>query len=164
MSNAKTILEVQNLKKYYSSSKGLFTTLRKSAKPIPAVDDVSFYIKENETMGLVGETGCGKTTIGKTVLKLTPPTAGRIYYNGTDITGMSQTRFRPYRRQMQMIFQDLDAALNPKMRIRAILTEALTVHERPSDAEVDRRIAELLEMVNLKKGKLNIFPGELSGG
>ena len=164
MSTAKTILEVQNLKKYYSSSKGLFTTLRKSAKPIPAVDDVSFYIKENETMGLVGETGCGKTTIGKTVLKLTPPTAGRIFFNGKDITGMSQSRFRPYRRQMQMIFQDLDAALNPKMRIRAILTEALTVHERPTDAEVDRRIAELLEMVNLKKGKLNNFPGELSGG
>jgi len=160
----KTILEVQNLKKYYAQSKGIVTSLRRNDNFIPAVDDVSFYIRENETMGLVGETGCGKTTIGKTVLKLTPSTAGKIIFDGKDITRLSPAKFRPYRKQVQMIFQDLDAALNPKMRIRAILKEALTVHHRPSDARIDKRIGELLEMVNLKKSKLNNYPGELSGG
>lgn len=160
----KTILEVQNLKKYYAQSKGIVTSLRRNDNFIPAVDDVCFYIRENETMGLVGETGCGKTTIGKTVLKLTPSTAGKIIFDGKDITRLSPAKFRPYRKQVQMIFQDLDAALNPKMRIRAILKEALTVHHRPSDARIDKRIGELLEMVNLKKSKLNNYPGELSGG
>ena len=161
---AKTILEVKNLKKYYPQSKGILESLRRSRNVIPAVDDVSFYIKENETMGLVGETGCGKTTIGKTILKLTPATSGRIFFNGVEITDLSAGQFRPYRKQMQMIFQDLDAALNPKMRIRAILKEALTVYERLSDAVIDRRIIELLEMVNLKKSKLSSYPGALSGG
>ena len=161
---AETILEVKNLKKYYAQSKGLLASLRRNRNVIPAVDDVSFYIKENETMGLVGETGCGKTTIGKTILKLTPLTSGQIIFRGKDITDLSQAQFRSLRKQMQMIFQDLDAALNPKMRIRDILKEALTVHERLSDAAIDRRILELLEMVNLKKSKLSSYPGELSGG
>ncbi len=160
----KTILEVQNLKKYYSQSRGIASRFKKAENIIPAVDDVSFYIKENETMGLVGETGCGKTTIGKTILKLTPVTSGKVIYNDTDITHLPAAKFRPFRKQMQMIFQDLDAALNPKMRIKAILKEALTVQNRLSDAEINRRIDELLEMVNLKKSKLNNFPNELSGG
>jgi oligopeptide/dipeptide ABC transporter ATP-binding protein len=161
---AKTILEVQNLKKYYAQSKGIVASIRRNDNFIPAVDDVSFYIKENETMGLVGETGCGKTTIGKTVLKLTPSTAGNIIFDGKDITRLSPAKFRPYRKQVQMIFQDLDAALNPKMRIRAILKEALTVHHRISDARIEQRIGELFEMVNLKKSKLSNYPSELSGG
>jgi oligopeptide/dipeptide ABC transporter ATP-binding protein len=161
---SKTILEVQNLKKYYAAPGGMFSSFKKNHNVIPAVDDVSFYIKENETMGLVGETGCGKTTIGRSVLKLTPVTAGRIIFDGSDITGLSASKFRPYRSRMQMIFQDLDAALNPKMRIRSILKEALTVYSGQDGTEVDRRIAELLDMVNLKKSKLNNYPGELSGG
>ena len=164
MSTTKTILDVQNLKKYYKPQGGLFSAFKGRQNVIPAVDDVSFYIKENETMGLVGETGCGKTTIGRTLLKLTPATAGTITFDGTDITGLTAGQFRPYRKQMQMIFQDLDAALNPKMRIRAILKEALTVHRRLSDTKIDQRINELLEMVNLKKSKLSSFPNELSGG
>ena len=159
-----TILEVQNLKKYYAQPGGLLSRFKKSAGVIPAVDDVSFYIKANETMGLVGETGCGKTTIGKTILKLTPLTSGRILFNGDDITDLNTARFRPYRKQMQMIFQDLDAALNPKMKIGAILEEAVTVHRQVDSSGVSRRIAELLEMVNLKGSKLNNYPGELSGG
>jgi oligopeptide/dipeptide ABC transporter ATP-binding protein len=159
-----TILEVQNLKKYYNQNGSIFSAFTGKENVIPAVDDVSFYIKEKETMGLVGETGCGKTTIGRTVLKLTPPTAGKIIFDNTDITHLSAAQFRPLRKQLQMIFQDLDAALNPKMRIKAILQEALKVHRRLSDAEMDRRISELLEMVNLKKSKLTSFPNELSGG
>ncbi len=161
---AKTILEVKNLKKYYTQSKGLFSSLRGNVGIIPAVDDVSFYIKEKETMGLVGETGCGKTTIGKTLLKLAPATSGEIIYDGTDITHLSSREFYPYRKKMQMIFQDLDAALNPKMRIRSILKEALTVHHKLSKAELKYRIDDLLEKVNLKKNKLSNFPNELSGG
>ena len=164
MSMTTTILEVQNLKKYYKSHGSLFSALKDRENVIPAVDDVSFYIKENETMGLVGETGCGKTTIGRTLLKLTPATAGKIIFNGTDITRLSAARFRPFRKQMQMIFQDLDAALNPKMRVKAILKEALSVHHRLSDFETEGRLNELLEMVNFKKSKLESFPGELSGG
>lgn len=159
-----TILDVQNLKKHYKQPGGIFSAVAGKGNVIPAVDDVSFYIKKKETMGLVGETGCGKTTIGRTVLKLTPATAGRIIFNNTDITHLTAAQFRPFRQQLQMIFQDLDAALNPKMRIKSILKEALTVNCRLSDAELDHRISELLEMVNLKKSKLTNFPNELSGG
>jgi oligopeptide transport system ATP-binding protein len=161
---AESILEVENLKKYYLQPRGLFSPFKTEKRIIPAVDDVSFYIKKNETMGLVGETGCGKTTIGRSILKLTPVTSGRVIFNGTDITHLTPSEFRPYRRQMQMIFQDLDAALNPKMRIKSILTEALTVHHKLSEAEINHRIDELLEKVNLKKSKLSSFSGELSGG
>ncbi len=164
MNIATTILDVQNLKKYYRQSNGIASVFQGKENIIPAVDDVSFYIKQNETMGLVGETGCGKTTIGRTLLKLTPVTEGKIIFNGTDITHLSAGRFRPFRKKIQMIFQDLDAALNPKMRVRAILKEALAVHHRLSDSETDGRINELLEMVNFKKSKLSSFPGELSGG
>jgi oligopeptide/dipeptide ABC transporter ATP-binding protein len=115
-------------------------------------------------VGLVGESGCGKTTIGRTVLRLVDPTGGRIVFDGRDITKLSRAELRPLRREMQMIFQDLDAGLNPAMRVRDILREALTVHERPSDAEIASRIRELLEQVNLKESKLANFPSELSGG
>jgi oligopeptide/dipeptide ABC transporter ATP-binding protein len=160
----KTILEVMNLRKYFSQHKGLLSPFQGGNGHIPAVDDVSFYLKENETMGLVGESGCGKTTIGRLILKLTPPLSGKIIFDGRDITLLSQRTFRPFRSQVQMIFQDLDAALNPKMRIRAILKEAITVHHPMSDAEADFKISELLEKVNLKKSKLSNFPHELSGG
>ena len=160
----KTILEIQDLKKHFSQRKGLFSNLRAEQQAIPAVDGVSFYLRENETVGLVGESGCGKTTIGRTILRLEKPTSGRIIFNDTDITTLSTNELRGLRGKMQMIFQDLDAALNPKMRIREILAEAIEVHHRLTDAEIDRRIGELLEMVNLKKSKLSNFPHELSGG
>ena len=159
-----TILEVTDLRKHYRQRSGLVSALTGEGGVIPAVDGVSFYLKENETLGLVGESGCGKTTIGRTVLRLTDPTGGRIVFDGRDITTLSRAELRPLRREMQMIFQDLDAGLNPAMRVRDILREALTVHERPGNAEIARRIRELLEQVNLKESKLANFPSELSGG
>jgi oligopeptide/dipeptide ABC transporter ATP-binding protein len=159
-----TILDVTDLRKHYSQRRGLLSALTGQGRVIPAVDGVSFYLRENETVGLVGESGCGKTTIGRTVLRLTDPSSGRIVFGGRDITNLSRAELRPLRREMQMIFQDLDAGLNPKMRVNAILREALTVYERPSDAEIASRIRELLEQVNLKDSKLANFPSELSGG
>jgi oligopeptide/dipeptide ABC transporter ATP-binding protein len=161
---SKAILEVTDLRKHYSQRRGLASVLTGEGRVIPAVDGVSFYLRENETVGLVGESGCGKTTIGRTVLRLTDPSSGRIVFDGRDITNLSRAELRPLRREMQMIFQDLDAGLNPKMRVRAILREALTVYERPSDAEIASRIRELLTQVNLKESKLANFPAELSGG
>ena len=160
----RTILEVTDLRKHFSQNLGLLAKLTGETRVIPAVDGVSFYLKENETVGLVGESGCGKTTIGRTVLRLTDPTGGRIVFDGRDITALSRAELRPLRREMQMIFQDLDAGLNPAMRVRDILREALTVYERPSDAEIASRIRELLDQVNLKESKLANFPSELSGG
>ncbi len=159
----KTILEVIDLKKHFTHRTGIFSTF-KEQQSIHAVDGASFYLKENETVGLVGESGCGKTTIGRTILRLEKPTSGKIIFDGKDITSVPTEELRGLRGQMQMIFQDLDAALNPKMRIRDILKEAITVHHPLNDAEVDKRISELLEQVNLKKSKLSNFPQELSGG
>src|SRR3990172_10776139 len=114
---SKTILEIIDLKKHFTHRKGLFSAF-KEQQSIPAVDGASFYLKENETVGLVGESGCGKTTIGRTILRLERPTSGQILFDGTDITAMPQNELRQLRSRMQTVFQDLDAALNPKMRIR----------------------------------------------
>jgi oligopeptide/dipeptide ABC transporter ATP-binding protein len=161
---SKTILEVIDLKKHFTLRRGLLSAFRQEQRSIPAVDGVSFYLKENETVGLVGESGCGKTTIGRTILRLEQPTAGRVLFNGTDITAFSARELRRLRGRMQMIFQDLDAALNPKMRVRDILREAVAVHHDLTGAETDQRIATLLEQVHLKRSKLSNYPHELSGG
>ena len=160
----KTILEVIDLKKHFIDRRGFFSFFQQHQQSIPAVDGVSFYVKENETLGLVGESGCGKTTIGRTILRLEKPTSGKIIFDGKDITSIPTDELRQFRSQMQMLFQDLDAALNPKMDVRDILSEAITVHHRISDTEVDNRIGDLLEQVKLKKSKLSSFPHELSGG
>ena len=161
---SKTILEVIDLKKHFTYRRGLFSAFKGEIPLIPAVDGVSFYLKEHETVGLVGESGCGKTTIGRTILRLTPATSGKIIFDGKDIVALPTEELRQLRSDMQMIFQDLDAALNPKMRIRDILKESITVHQKINGGEVDKKIGELLEQVNLKKNKLCNFPYELSGG
>lgn len=161
---SKTILEVKNLSKHYAHHSSMFSS-HWHQSVVPAVDNISFYMKEHETLGLVGESGCGKTTTGKSILKLVQPTAGNIVYDGTDITHLSNRQFRHYRSEIQMIFQDLDAALNPKMRIGDIITESIKIHQKHLDGkQVRDRLYELLEMVNFKKNKLSNYPGELSGG
>lgn len=161
---SKTILEVENLSKHYSQHSGLFQNFNRRSDFIPAVDKVSFYLRVNETMGLVGESGCGKTTVARTILRLTKPTSGKIIFDGRDITSMSDSELRPIRKDMQLMFQDLDAGLNPKMRVKDILHEAISVHEVLSDAEVELKSRMLLEQVNLKTSKLSSYPSELSGG
>ena len=160
------LLQVRQLSKHYAQRRSIFGMRSGAAAGvIPAVDCVSFDLRENETLGLVGESGCGKTTTGKAILKLMPVTQGEILYRGTDIVRLSSAAFRPLRREIQMIFQDLDAALNPKMRINSILSEAVRLRDPELDAAaVQQRVFELLDHVNLKKNKLANFPAELSGG
>lgn len=159
-----TILDVINLKKYFYHSTGMFSALKKEKRIIPAVDDISFYLKEKETLGLVGESGCGKTTVGKLILRLIDPTDGKIVFNGVDLLNLRKSELRKVRSQMQMIFQDLDAALNPRMKVRDILKEAISVYEELDYYGMNKRISELLNQVNLKKSKLSNYPDELSGG
>jgi len=161
------ILEVIELRKHFYQRRGLLDALTREAddRIIPAVDGVSFSLHENETLGLVGESGCGKTTTGKAILKLMSMNGGKILYQNTDITAYTPAQFRPLRRDIQMIFQDLDAALNPKICIADTLREAIRIREPDADATaVQHQIYELLDLVNLKKNKLSNFPSELSGG
>lgn len=159
-----TILDVKNIKKRFRQPGGILSAFRGADRSVAAVDDVSFYIKENETVGLVGESGCGKTTIGKSILRLMPIDSGSIFFEGTEISALPGPEFAPYRKKMQMIFQDLDAGLNPNMQIGAALKEAVNVHHRLTGEETERRISELLEQVSIKRSRLSHYPNELSGG
>ena len=149
------LIEVRHLKKYFGHS----------TRPVRAVDDVSFAIQPGETLGLVGESGSGKSTIGRTVLRLIERTEGQVLYRGDDLAGLSDERMRKMRSKLQIIFQDPYASLNPKMRISAILDEALTTHGlHPGRAARAKRIAELLETVGLRAEHASRFPHEFSGG
>ncbi len=156
------LLEVQSLKTWFPVYSGL---LRRHVDDVKAVDDVSFTVETGTTVGLVGESGSGKTTIGRTILKLTPATGGKILFEGRDIVPMSETDFRPLRREMQMIFQDPFGSLNPRMSIFAIIAEALEIHF-PEMNRADRRerVAELLRQVGLAAEMMNRYPHEFSGG
>jgi len=149
------LIEVRGLKKYFG----------RSDRPVRAVDDVSFAIAHGETLGLVGESGSGKSTIGRTVLRLVEATAGQVLYRGDDIGELSSERLRRLRSKLQIIFQDPYASLNPKMRIGAILDEALATHGlHPGKGPRARRVAELLELVGLRGEHASRFPHEFSGG
>ncbi|MGJ7490288.1 ABC transporter ATP-binding protein [Variovorax sp. ZT4R33] len=149
------LIEVRRLKKYFGSG----------ARPVRAVDDVSFAIRAGETLGLVGESGSGKSTIGRTVLRLLERSGGEVLYRGDDIGQLSGERMRRLRSKLQIIFQDPYASLNPKMRIGAILGEALATHGLHKGAAArERRIAELLETVGLRPEHASRFPHEFSGG
>ncbi|ACD22825.1 ABC transporter ATP-binding protein [Clostridium cagae] len=154
------ILEVKDLCKYFPASKGLF----KGKSYVKAVDRVSFTINKGETLGLVGESGCGKTTTGRTILKLYNPTAGKIIFKGKDITDYSVKDMVPLRKDMQMIFQDPYASLDPRMTVGDIIGEAIDVHGLYKGEERTNRIRSLLTKVGLASDHINRYPHEFSGG
>lgn len=157
----KAFIQVSNLKKYFPIRKGIFD---KHIRNVKAVDDVSFSINRGETIGLVGETGCGKTTCGRTMIKLYEPTAGEIIYDGIDIAKLSPKEILPYRRKIQMIFQDPYASLDARMTVGDIVGEALDIHKLMSGKEKEERIQYLLQKVGLNSEHSSRYPHEFSGG
>jgi oligopeptide/dipeptide ABC transporter ATP-binding protein len=155
------VLEVKNLKKHFPIRKGL---LRHTVGHVYAVDGVSFAIGVGETLGLVGESGCGKTTAGRAVLRLIEPTSGSIEVGGTDITNLPKAELRPYRRQMQIIFQDPFSSLNPRMTAGDIVGEPLLVHGVASAKERAERVAALFARVGLRPAQMSNYPHQFSGG
>lgn len=161
MSEKKTLLEVKNLKKYFLMRSGLF---QKQKSYLKAVDDVSFEIKQGETFGLVGESGCGKSTTGRTILRLYEATGGQINFDGKDIAKIPEKNLKPYRKRMQMIFQDPYASLNGRMTVNDIIGEGISTHNLLEGSAKQERIYELLDHVGLKKDHANRYPHEFSGG
>jgi len=155
------VLEVSDLKKHFPVKKGL---LSRTVGNVHAVDGISFSINEGETLGLVGESGCGKSTVGRTVLRLIEPTAGEIRISGTDVTRLDKKEMRPHRREMQIIFQDPFSSLNPRMSAGDIVGELLQVHDIAAGKEKEERVAALFERVGLRKAQMQSFPHEFSGG
>ena len=155
----KPLIEVRNLRMYFPVG----TSFLGGKKLLKAVDDVSFDLYPGETFGLVGESGCGKTTVGRSLVRLYRPTGGQILLDGTDIAPLSERDVLPYRRRMQMIFQDPYASLNPRMTVSSIIGEPMRLQGASPDA-IDARVRELIEQVGLKKDHLNRYPHEFSGG
>jgi oligopeptide/dipeptide ABC transporter ATP-binding protein len=156
------LLVVEDLQKYFPVTRGII--FQKEVASVKAVDGVSFAVREGETLGVVGESGCGKSTMARCVMKLLEPTGGSVKFRGHDITRLSRAEMRPFRREMMMIFQDPYASLNPRKRVGFIVAEALQVHKMGTDAEIKRRVQELLEVVGLNPEHYNRFPHEFSGG
>jgi len=155
------ILEVQNLKKYFPIRRG---ALSRVAAYVRAVDDVSFTINRGETFGLVGESGCGKTTTGRAVLRLIDADSGQIRFDGEDLLKLDSAELRRRRRDMQIIFQDPYASLNPRMTIRSIVGEPFAIHRIATISERDDQVAALLKTVGLDSSVMNRYPHEFSGG
>jgi len=155
------ILEVKNLKKYFPVTAGIFSRVVANVK---AVDNVSFYLNEGETLGVVGESGCGKTTVGRSVLRLIEPTEGEINFKGKDVMKLKGEELRKFRRNMQIIFQDPYSSLNPRKTVMDIVGESLTVHGIAKGKEKEDKVAELLEKVGLSPKYINRYPHEFSGG
>ena len=161
MSDAGPLLQVRGLTKHFPVTRGLF---KRVAGEVRAVDDLSFDIGRGETLGLVGESGSGKTTAGRAILRLIEPTAGRVLFDGTDVTAADETALRDLRRRMQIVFQDPYASLNPRLRVIDLVGEALEVHGLATGADVERRVAALLRKVGLSPSWLDRYPHEFSGG
>jgi peptide/nickel transport system ATP-binding protein/oligopeptide transport system ATP-binding protein len=155
------LLEIRNLKKYFPVRRGV---LARVVSHVKAVDDVSFTIKKGETFGLVGESGCGKTTTGRAVLRLIEPDSGEIRFEGTDMLQLGASELRVLRRDMQIIFQDPYASLNPRMTIRTIVGEPFAIHGIATGSDRDNRVAELLKTVGLEPSVMSRYPHEFSGG
>ncbi|MBD7966414.1 ABC transporter ATP-binding protein [Fictibacillus norfolkensis] len=161
MSQTQPLVKVENLKMHFPIKGGL---LSKTVGEVKAVDGISFYIKKGETLGLVGESGCGKSTTGRMLLRLLEPTEGKIYFEGEDITKLSSSEMRKKRREMQMVFQDPFASLNPRHTVEKILEEPLIVHGVKDKAERKRRVKQLLEVVGLSSWHAKRYPHQFSGG
>jgi peptide/nickel transport system ATP-binding protein len=161
-SSGSALLVVEDLKKHFPVTRGI--VFQKQIAAVKAVDGVSFTVREGETLGVVGESGCGKSTMARCVMRLLDPTGGRVVFDGRDITNLSRAQLRPIRREMMMIFQDPYASLNARKRVGFIVAEALEVHKLGTPAEVKRRVQELLEVVGLNPEHYNRFPHEFSGG
>ncbi|WP_099362311.1 ABC transporter ATP-binding protein [Fredinandcohnia onubensis] len=155
------LLEVQNLKTYYPIKGGFF---KRTVGNVKAVDDVSFEILKGETLGLVGESGCGKSTTGRTILRLTKPTDGKIIFDGKDITNLSGTTLRKMRQDFQMVFQDPYASLNPKQMVGDVVAEPIKNYYKKSSKELKPEIIELLKKVGLPEDAYYKYPHEFSGG
>jgi oligopeptide transport system ATP-binding protein len=160
--NGETLLEVRNLRKYYPVTKGFI--FQRQVGAVKAVDDISFFIRRGETLGLVGESGCGKTTTGRVILRLQEPSAGEALFEGRDIFKLRKEELRRLRRDMQIIFQDPYSSLNPRMTVGDIIGEPLEIHNLARGKEKVRRVQELLEVVGLSPYHANRYPHEFSGG
>lgn len=160
-SSSDALLKVENLKKYFLVGNSISKAKRKYLK---AVDDISFEIKKGETFGLVGESGCGKSTTGRTILRLYDPTGGHVYFDDTDIAVVSERDMKPYRKRIQMIFQDPYASLNSRMTVNDIVGEGIDTHNLYKGKERTERIYSLINHVGLKKEHVNRYPHEFSGG
>ena len=155
------VLRVEGLQKLFPVRKGV---LQSVAGHVRAVDGVSFSIQSGETLCLVGESGCGKSTVGKTILRLQEPTAGQIWLGGTEVTSLTEDQMRVHRRQVQMVFQDPYSSLNPRMRVGQIVAEPLENYGLAEGTEKERQVVALLEKVGLRKDAMERFPFEFSGG
>jgi oligopeptide/dipeptide ABC transporter ATP-binding protein len=156
------LLVVENLEKYFPVTRGIF--FQKEIAQVRAVDGVNFSVEAGQTLGVVGESGCGKSTMARCIARLLEPTGGKIMFDGRDITHLNRQEMRPIRRDMMMVFQDPYASLNARKRVGAIVAEPLVVHGIGTDADRKRRVQELLEIVGLNPEHFNRFPHEFSGG
>ena len=163
MADTTPLLKVEHLSKEFPANSGVFSS-RFSKRVVSAVSDVSFEIMPGETFGLVGESGCGKSTTGRTIMRLNKPTAGKVFFQGRDIASMSKKELKDMRRDMQFIFQDPYASLNPRMTIGEIVSEPMTIHGIGTKEERLERVRELLDVVGLNPEHINRYPHEFSGG
>ena len=159
--NNDVLLRVEDLKMHFPIYRGVF---QRQVGAVRAVDGVSFDVRRGETLGLVGESGCGKSTTGRTILQLYKPTAGNVHFEGKDLVKLKGEEMRLMRRRMQMIFQDPYASLNPRMTVGQLVGEPLMVHNVATGTEIDERVAHLLELVNLNPAFASRYPHEFSGG
>jgi oligopeptide transport system ATP-binding protein len=162
MNQDNTLVRVENLVKHFPITRGI--VFQRQVGAVRAVDDISFTIRRGETLGLVGESGCGKSTTGRTIIQLYQPTSGKVFYDGKDLTDASNEEIRRYRRDMQIIFQDPYASLNPRMTVGGIVAEPLEVHRIGTRKERRERVENLLELVGLNPYFINRYPHEFSGG
>ncbi len=155
LANNETILQVNNLKKYFKTKAGMLL----------AVDDVSFSIKAGETLGLVGESGCGKSTTGRAILRLHEPTAGEVFFRGEDVCKYNKRKMKSMRRQMQIVFQDPYSSLNPRRDVKTLISDSLeALGTGKSKAEIEQNVLEVMKMVGLEERLINAYPHELDGG